>query len=30
MGASALAQVRFSIQTSAARYGCAEVSVERI
>ena len=27
MGASALAQVRFSTQTSAARYGCAEVYV---
>ena len=26
MGASALAQVRFSTQTSAARYGCAELS----
>lgn len=27
MGASALAQVRFSTQTSTARDGCAEVSV---
>ncbi len=28
MGASAQAQVRFSTQTSAARYSCAEVSLK--